>query len=386
VISLLSGVRVVDVSRLIPGAYATAKLADLGADVIKVEQPPRGDYLRDQDPRHDGVGLLYKVLNRGKRSIALDLGTDDGREAFEALVATADFFVENGRPGAAALTNTDYDSIRRIKPDIIYASVSGFGQTGPYRMLPSHGANMEALAGLVEIQEREDGTAAPPNIQIFMSSQAGGLHAALGMVAALEKRRRTGEGSYLDVACWEAGVSWQYGNLTHLANLGVRFAGSEGLGARYGCYRTKDERWVFFAAIEPKFWARFCAAIDRPDLAAQVDPDIPIDFGPDDPELRAGLAEALHSRTQAEWVEIAVEHQLPITPVLSAEELQDDPHVKEREVFVTVDGNGREPLVAMAIPIKVAGETFEIPRPDPVMGEHTDEVLAELGLRAANAP
>jgi crotonobetainyl-CoA:carnitine CoA-transferase CaiB-like acyl-CoA transferase len=388
-ISLLSGVRVVDVSRLIPGAYATAKLADLGADVIKVEQPPLGDYMRAQPPLHEGVGLLYKALNRNKRSVALDLKSDDGRAAFEALVASADLFIENGRPGAAARTATDYEAIRVIKPDIVYCSITGFGQTGPYRMLPSHGANMEALAGLVDIQEREDGTAEPPNIRIFMSSQAGAMHAALGMVSALERRRRTGEGAYLDVSCWEAGVNWQYGNLTSLANLGELFAGSEGLGPRYGCYRTKDDGWVFFAAIEPKFWQRFCAAIERPDLGERVDAGQSSDFGDDNDggALRASLAEALRSRTQAEWVELAIELQLPITPVLRPEDLHEDPHVREREVFVQVTGNnGHTPVEVLSLPIKVGGEHFEITRHEPAMGEHTGELLAELGLAEDVAP
>lgn len=378
--SLLEGVRVLDISRLIPGAYATAKLADLGADVIKIEQAPKGDYMRSQPPLVGDMSILYLALNRNKRSFLVDLDKPEERVAFEDLVRTADIFIEGARPGAMALIGCDYDSIRKLKPDIIYCSLSGYGQTGPYRMLPSHGANLEASAGFVEIQERPDGTSEAPNVRVFMASQSGGVHAALAMVAALENRRRTGEGAYLDVCGWDGAVSWMYGNLTSLANTGDLFPGSEGLGARYGAYRAKDGKWVMFAAIEPKFWLKFCKAVDRPELAAQVDLNKDTDFGSDNQEgLRAQLADVIAGRTQAEWVEFAIKEQLPLAPVLTPRDLLDNPHMQVREMLVkTPHPTTDDEVTLVALPIKVGGQEFEVRQPAPTLGQHNEEILGEL--------
>ncbi len=378
--SLLQGVRVVDVSRLIPGAYATAKLADLGADVIKVELPPRGDYMRSQPPQKDGLSILYQALNRNKRSIELDLASSRGRAGFEKLIRTTDIFVEGALPGGMARLGADSLSISLLKPDIIYCSITGYGQTGPYRMLPSHGANLEASAGLVLIEERSDGTAEPTNIRIFNSSQSGAMHAALAVVAALERRRRTGQGALLDIAGWDGAISWQYADLTCRANLGIPFPGSEGFGARYGAYRAKDGRWVMFAAIEPKLWIRFCGVVRRPDLAGWVDQSADTDYGSlSEGELRAELAQLIASRTQKEWTELAVQHQLPLAPVIHPQELLDDKNLTAREMLVeTVHPLTGGAIRLIAIPIKVDGESFEIIRPAPLYGQHTDEILDDL--------
>ena len=377
-LTLLNGVRVLDFSRLIPGGYATAKLADLGADVVKVEELPAGDYMRSVPPMYDGASLLYLALNRNKRSVALDFKTDAGRDAFEQLVRASDVFIESSRPGAMKRLGADYDSLRSLQPDLIYCSLSGFGQNGPYAHLPSHGANLEAAAGFVQIEQEEDGTARAPNIRVFMASQAGAMHAALAIVAALEKRHRTGEGSYLDVSCWDGAVSWQYGNLTCLANIGTLFPGSEGLGPRYGCYQTADGRWLFFGAIEPKFWMRFCDAIHRPDLRGRIDAGAAMDYGENDPGLGAEMVSAIGSRTQAEWVALAVQHQLPVAPVLRPDELLENDHVAARGVFVeTPHPSTGDPMRLMSLPLKVEGEVFEVERPAPALGEHTEQVLVE---------
>lgn len=378
--SLLEGVRVLDISRLIPGAYATAKLADLGADVIKIEQAPKGDYMRSQPPQVGEVSVLYLALNRNKRSFLVDLDKPEERATFEDLVRTADVFIEGARPGAMALIGCDYDSIRKLKPDIVYCSLSGYGQTGPYRELPSHGANLEASAGFVGIEELPDGTSEAPNLRVFMASQSGGVHAALAIVAALENRRRTGDGAYLDVCGWDGAVAWMYGNLTCLANTGDLFPGSEGMGARYGAYRAKDGKWVMFAAIEPKFWLKFCKAVGRPELASQVDLSKDTDFGSDDQDaLRRQLADVIAERTQAEWVDFAIEQQLPLAPVLTPQDLIDNPHMQDRKMLVkTAHPTTDDEVTLVALPIKVGGQEFEVRRPAPVLGQHNDEILGEL--------
>jgi len=377
VLSLLEGVRVLDLSRLVPGAYATSKLADLGADVIKVEVPPRGDYMRDIPPMHDGYSVLYEALNRNKRSVLIDPRTDAGREALDALVRTADVVLETGRPGGADAIGTDYERLRTVKPDLVYCSLSGYGQTGPYRDLPSHGANLEAAAGAAAMVVRDDGTADFPNIRTFVASQAGALHAALSIAAALLRRDRTGEGCFLDVCGFDAAVSWQYGNLACLANTGEVFPGSEGMGPRYGCYRTADDRWVFLAAMEPKYWRMVCEAGGRPDLGDRVDDALSLDWGDDD--LRPEIAAMIAGRTQAEWVALAIERELPVSPVNVVEDLLDDPHLQARDLMASAPTDTG--VVHMtAFPVRADDERFEVQRRAPSLGQHTDEVLGALDV------
>lgn len=385
--SLLSDIRIVDSSRLLPGAYATMKLADMGADVIKLELPPRGDYYRLIEPLQDGVGLLYMATNRNKRSLAIDIETADGRKTLERLLATADVFVEGSRPGAMAQLGLDYDSVRRIKPDIVYCSINGYGLDGPFAQMTAHGANLESTSGFLAVEMHPDGTATVPNIRTFMASQAGGTHAALGIAAALVKRGRTGAGAYIAVSCWEAAVSWQYGNLTCLANLGSLFPGSEGLGPRYGCHRALDGKWVFVGLVEPKFWIRFSRAVGREDLVGRVHEGQAADFGADDAGLYGEISAIVATRTQDEWVHLAIEHELPIAPVLTVEDLVDHPQTTSQGVLAgTVNSRTGAPLRFTKTPVNVVGEEYRIVRPAPEYGQHTDEILAELDGPARPRP
>jgi crotonobetainyl-CoA:carnitine CoA-transferase CaiB-like acyl-CoA transferase len=350
--------------------------------VIKVELPPNGDYMRDMPPMHDGFSVLFEVLNRNKRSIKLDPRTDRGRAVLHALVRSADVVLEGGRPGAMASLGADYESLRTIKPDLVYCSLTGYGQSGPYRDLPSHGANLDAAAGAAPIEIRDDGTADFPNIRVFVASQAGALHAALSISAALVRRERTGSGCFLDVCGFDAAVSWQYGNLACLANTGEIFPGSEGLGPRYGCYPTADHRLVFLAAMEPKFWRLVCEAAGHPELADRVDDSQPLDWGVDDDGLRPLIATMMAERPQSEWVALAIEQGLPVSPVNLVEDLPDDPHVRARELFSSTPDAA---VQMVAFPVKTDAGAFEVQRRAPSFGEHTDELLEELGCARSDA-
>ena len=381
-INLLDGVHVLDLSRLIPGAYATAKLADMGADVVKLEQPPRGDYLRLLPPTKGGVGLLYMNLNRNKRSVAVDLSSDEGYRTFESLVDWADVVVDGARPGASKRNRTDYESVRALKPNIIYCALSAYGQDGPYAQLPAHGAQMEATAGFIQLDENGPANQQIPNIRVFNATQAGGTHAALAIVSAMLRRERTGEGAFLDISCWDGAVSWLYGNLTTLANNGEEFAGSEGFGPRYGAYRASDGGWLTIGLIEPKFWIQFCEAIERPDLATRVDRTAAADYGESDEGLREELVAIFAARSQSEWVRIASERGLPLAPVVTPRQLLDNEHTRARHMLAsTTHPETGEPVTVVALPIKVAGCEFSVDRPAPRLGEHTDEVLAEISAR-----
>ncbi len=378
-IKLLSDIRVLDASRLIPGAYATSKLADMGADVIKIEQPPMGDYLRAIEPLMDDLGLYYMALNRNKRSILLDPRTDEGHEQFQKLVKTADVFIEGSRPGAMAKIGADYETLRAIKPDIIYCSLSAFGQSGPYSGLPAHGANLEGASGVLAPEIHEDGSATIPSVNMFMASQSGGTHAALAIVAALHQRDVTGEGSYLDVACWEGAVSWQYGNLAVIANLGVARRGTADAGPRYRCYQTSDGGWTFIGLVEPKFWKSFCDAVARPDLKERFDYTRATDFGLTDATLSQDLADLFLTRSTSDWTALAVEHQLPMAPIIRPEDLLTNEHAIARQMFAMYPHpKTGTPVKVLRIPLTVEGQSFEITRPAPQLGEHTKEILAEL--------
>jgi crotonobetainyl-CoA:carnitine CoA-transferase CaiB-like acyl-CoA transferase len=387
--SLLKDVRVLEASRLIPGAYAASRLADLGADVIKVESPPHGDYLRSIPPLMDGLSLYHIALNRGKRSVLIDTKTEAGRETLTRLVKSADIFIEGSRPGAMAAQGMDYDSLKKLKPDLIYCSLSAYGQNGPYKTLPAHGANMECAAGAVSVETTSDGRPFIPSIRAFTASQGGAIHAALAISAALFHRERTGEGSYLDVSGWDAAVSWQYKDLISLLNLGEELVGSFDKGGRYRPFACADGKWVMFAAIEPKFWRRFCEAAGRPDLSDKVAAESLVDFGEDDADDGVGLEleNIMVGKTQAEWIRLAVEYDIPVTPVVEIEDMPDNEHARARGTFLEVPHpETGAPTRLIAPPFRVGGETFEVTRPAPKLGEHNDEILAELDLMSIKRP
>jgi crotonobetainyl-CoA:carnitine CoA-transferase CaiB-like acyl-CoA transferase len=377
-IDLLKGVRVLDLSRLLPGAYATSRLADFGADVVKVEQPPHGDYLRSMPPLKDGVGVLYMEHNRNKRSIELNLSTSDGYATFRRLVQWADVVVDGARPGALQRVRADYDSVARMKPATVYCAVSGFGQDGPYAALPAHGGQLEASVGLVDVGEDGPSTHSK-GPRIFHSIQSAGAHAALAILAGLVRRDRTGEGCFLDVSCWDCGVAWGHASLATIANTGEDFLGPEPFGARSSCYKTSDGRWVTVGFIEPQFWEKFCIAVERNDLANASDPQMPAVWDQGEEGLRAQLEGIFSSRSQSSWVRLAAELSLPIAPVLTPRELLNNEHARARKIFApSKHPDTGETVTIIAPPVKVSGSDFEVQLPSPRRGQHTQQIIAEL--------
>lgn len=388
---LLEGVRVVEAAMLLVGDYLGALLGDEGADVIKLEQPGTGDYMRDLlgefAPR---VSPAHVAVNRSKRSLALDLGSPAAREVFEALVASADVFITGFSSRTCQRLGFDYESVRKVKPDIVYCQATGFGAQGPYADLPTHGLMLNALGRRPDLAV-EDGvvrvTGMPPDAPGFI---VGPLYAAYAVAAALWRRTKTGEGAYLDVACSDAVVA--AANLYVAASLNEERlvpdssvpAIPEGApvgGARLDYYQTKDGGFLFFCCIEEKFWRAFCLAVDRPDLADTHDGK-PVDFGTGDDELSAALRDLFRARTLAEWMELVVELNIPVAPALLVDEAPDDPHFKAREIFVEDDHPVAGALKVAGNPVRLAGRTFAVVRHAPAVGEQTDEVLEELGYGA----
>jgi crotonobetainyl-CoA:carnitine CoA-transferase CaiB-like acyl-CoA transferase len=399
---LLEGIRVLEVAVLFNGDVVGQHLGDLGADVIKIESPGRGDYLRDMlgqiVPHHSPAHLQ---VNRNKRSITLDTRTDAGRDVFWRLFDTADVFVDGLLAGACDRMGIGYTTQRARKPGIVYCHCSGFGDAGPYRAIPTHGQMMNAAAGAVRVAIDGDGLVRQRTNDALMHGTSGGgdgttaaaVHAALRTAAALVRRDRTGEGAYLDTAGADAVIAqgwigavygWNEERLTD--RTGLRPAGAPVFSsARYQYYETADHRYVLFCAIEPKFWQRFCTAVGRPELAGTAVPDAaPVDFAHGDEQLRRLLQDVFHTRTQHEWVELAIAEDIPLGPAhQTVDDLRDDEHLRARNIIVDGEHPVAGPFSYVGSPVIVDGEPFEVNRPAPTLGQHTDEVLSELGLERA---
>jgi crotonobetainyl-CoA:carnitine CoA-transferase CaiB-like acyl-CoA transferase len=376
---LLHGLRVLDLSRLLPGPFATLVLADLGADVVRVEEPGGGDWLRRHPPLQGEMNGAFHALNRNKRSITVDLRRPEGAAAFRRLARTADAVVESFRPGVLDRLGIGWEALHRENPRLVLCSISGYGQDGPYALRAGHDLDYCAIAGVLATNGP---AAAPVPLGVQVADVAGGAWpAAAGVLAALLGRARTGAGAHVDVSMTEGalamlamplGMAWSRG--APLARGGELLDGSR---ACYRVYRTKDGKHVAFGALEPKFFAGFCAAVERPDLAASQ-----WDDGGRGPvaELEAIFA----GRTRAEWAAFAERHDVCLAPVLEGDEPRQDPQLRARGAFLEVPApaeGGAVPQVAT--PIRVRGGDAIPLRPAPRAGEQTDEVLAEAGFSRA---
>jgi crotonobetainyl-CoA:carnitine CoA-transferase CaiB-like acyl-CoA transferase len=396
--ALLDGVRVLEVAVLFNGDVLGQHLGDLGADVVKIESPGRGDYLRDMlgqiGPHHSPAHLQ---VNRNKRSVTLDVRTEAGRDVFWRLLDGADIFVDGLLAGACDRMGIGYEAQKARKPSIVYCHCSGFGATGPYADVPTHGQMMNALAGAVTLATDPDGVVRTTANEALMAGTSGGgdgttaaaVHGALRAVAALVRRDRTGLGAYLDTAGADAVIAqgwigavygWNESRLTD--RRGLRPPGTPPLSsARYQYYATGDGRFVLFCAIEHKFWRRFCEQVGRPDLVeAASEQDGPVEFAHGDLDLRRRLQEIFLTRSQADWVRLAIEADLPLGPAhQGVAALRDDPHLASRQIVVEGEHPGAGPFTYVGSPVIVDDEPFQVRRPAPELGEHTREVLGELG-------
>jgi crotonobetainyl-CoA:carnitine CoA-transferase CaiB-like acyl-CoA transferase len=398
---LLRGVRVLEAAMLLNGDYLGVLLGDLGADVIKLEMPGRGDYLRDmlgQLTPHNSPAHVQ--VNRNKRSLTLDLRSTDGLEVFFDLLATADVFIDGFVAGACDRLGIGYDVQRGAKPDIIYCHYSGFGATGPYSGIPTHGQMMNSLAAGIPVRMEADGLVHHYDADEPMGgtrsggdgTAAGGAHAALHVAAALVRRDRTGQGAYLDAAGsdgviasgWMAAV---YGlndeRITDRRNL--REPGQPPhSGPKYQWYQTSDDRFILFCCIEEKFWQRFCELVGADDLKQRSHDESPIDFSHADQDLRRRLQDLFRTRTQAEWVALAAAEHLPIGPAhQGVRALADDPHLAARTILVEGSHPDAGAFTYVGEPVIVDEQRFTVERPAPSLGQHSDEVLLELGYGEA---
>jgi crotonobetainyl-CoA:carnitine CoA-transferase CaiB-like acyl-CoA transferase len=329
-----------------------------------------------------GLNLMHLRWNRGKKSLSLDLKRTEGRALLHRLVARSDVVVDGLRAGAAARCGADYPTLGGVNPALVYCSLSGAGQSGPYARLATHGVAYDAYAGLAPPVTHADGSPRlGPHTQVGML--AAPLYAAMAVCAALVRARRTGTGCRLDVAELDAAASWKADEIDGTLN-GARVDIRDMTDAvRYQYYRTADDRVILFQASERKFWRNFCAAVGRLDLY-EAKPGAEFgDHAAGDEALRAELTAIFATRTRAEWVRLFIEHDVPGGPVHAGGELPADEHFAARELLFAQAHPVAGPLRHFGTPVKVAGEAFSA-APAPAVGEHTDEVLRTvLGLPAA---
>jgi crotonobetainyl-CoA:carnitine CoA-transferase CaiB-like acyl-CoA transferase len=371
----LAGIRVLDLTRLLPGAMATLHLADMGADVIKVEDTEAGDYSRTMGRVRDGVSDSFRVLNRNKRAMRLDLKQARGREAFLRLARRADVVVEGFRPGVVAKLGVGYDAVAAVNARIVYCSISGYGQDGPYAQRAGHDVNYTGYAGIGD----QIGTAEGPVLPNFQIADllGGALVPVMGILAALIDARSSGRGRYVDVAMTDAALAHAVFPLLGYLERGApprRGTGMlDGGLPCYNVYRTKDGRFMAVGALERKFWSTLCDILGCTDLEEKH-----IVYGGEAERVKRRLAEIFASRTQREWTEVFARADCCVSPILDIGEALSNEQLRARKMVV--DGGG---LSQFALPLKFSEFEFAVERPAPAAGEHTEEVLREAGYRDA---
>jgi len=375
----LTGLRVLDLSRLLPGPYATLVLADLGATVVKVEEPDGGDYVRQMPPERDGVGALFYGLNRNKRSLALNLKTPEGRDALKRLVRTHDVLVESFRPGVMDKLGVGEAVLRAENPRLIYCAISGYGQTGPDRLKAGHDLNYVARAGLLGYGGEADGAPAFPGVQ--MGDIGGGsLFALVGILAALHERERTGVGRLVDVSMTDGATAFLHMHLAARLFMGEQGGplqrGREALNGGYACYglyRTADGRWLAVGALEPKFFMGVLERLGRMDLMEDA-------YAPGEAGLRvkAELTRLFAEHPMAYWQERFAGTDLCVEPVAEGDQVLADAQLRARGLFVDVEDArlGRK-VTHLLTPLRMGPTPVQ---PPPALGEHSREVLTEAGF------
>lgn len=367
----LNGIRVLDLSRMLPGPYCSMMLADLGAEVIKIEEPKIGDPTRHSPPMIDGRSATFLQVNRNKKSIALDLKQPEGRDLFLKLASTADCVLEQFRPGVVERLGVDYSAVAAVNPKVVYCSLTGFGQNGPHRERSGHDLNYLALSGVLGLTTDEHGKPVIPGVQV--ADLAGGMIAAFAMLAALLARERTGRGQYIDVSMFDVMLSMlPVPAAHHFAGKTIEVGGKYALSGAYpfySVYETSDEKFMTLGALEPKFWANFCVKAGREDLISRQ-----FDSGGERESLFEEVRAIFKSQTQEEWITKMSDADCCCEPVLSMSEAFDHAQTRAREMI-------HEPASKqLGFSYKMSDTPPHSLTPAPMLGEHTDELLREIGF------
>jgi alpha-methylacyl-CoA racemase len=375
----LSGLRILDLTRLLPGGFCTLLFADMGAEVLKVEDTGMGDYVRWAPPYYEGAedsakSALYLSLNRGKRSIRLNLKDEQGREVLFRLVREYDVLIEGNRPGVMDRLGVGYERLAQENPALVYCAITGYGQDGPYRDRSGHDMNYLGLVGLLGLTGEKDGPPVQAAGQIA-DLGGGGLMAAFSILAALRERDQSGKGQFVDVSMADGALSW-------LAMVAGRYfaeqvsprRGDLELAGRLICYRPYacSDGWVTLGALEPKFWQAWCRGVAREDLIEKQ-------FEAPGSDAHAEVERIFLERTRDEWQAFASQHDCCLEPVLDLDEALESELVRAREMVVELDQPGTEGVKQLGFPVKFSRTPAGPQGPGPVLGADTEEVLGEAG-------
>jgi alpha-methylacyl-CoA racemase len=374
----LEGIRILDLTRLLPGGYATLLLADLGADVVKVEEPGKGDYIRWTPPIVGDFSAAHIALNRNKRSLTLNLKTDPGRAAFLRLVESFDVVIESFRPGVMDRLGLGWGALRERSERLVYCAISGYGQDGPYSLMAGHDDNYIGYAGVLSIIGEEGRRPVLPGVQVG-DLAGGGMAAVAAILAALLRRASTGAGDFCDISMMDGAVSWLS---IHAADFVATKQEPQRelmhLSGLYPCYRVYPaaDGWITVGALEPQFWAALCESIDRPDLAGDA-----FATGPRRSEVISELEELFSTRTRAAWMDHFADRDVCVGPVKSFGEAFADPQVRARGMVFESEVESVGGWTHIGNPLKV-GETRKagLRLQPPRLGEHTEDVLIGAGF------
>lgn len=372
----LSSLKILDFSTLLPGPFGAMLLADMGAEVLRVEAPQRPDMVRQLQPQADGTSTWHAVLNRNKRSIALDLKQPGAVEVVRRLVTDGgyDIVLEQFRPGVMDRLGVGYEALSAHNPRLIYCAITGYGQDGPYKDRAGHDINYLALSGMMAHSGTQAG--GPPPLGAQFADIGGAMSAVVGILAAVIQRQQTGQGQLVDVAMLDTAVAWHSHAISHYLAAGeapTRESWALNGGGFYGYYETEDGRFLSVGSLEPKFWHGFCAAIARSDL-------VPLATDPAaQPQLKQAIAAAIRGKPLAAWQAVFAELDVCVEPVLSVPEMLAHSQVQARGLVVDVplpDGGTQKQIGS---PLKFSGSQAEYRGVGTAVGAHTDDVLAEIG-------
>lgn len=374
----LQGIRILDLTRLLPGPLGTMLMADMGAEVIKIEDPNAPDYVRVFPPFVGGESVNYLAYNRSKKSMLLDYKSEEGKTIFLDLVKTADVVIEQFRPNYLEKWGIDYPKARLVNPNIIYVSVTGYGQTGPYAHLAGHDLNYISYAGVLGITGEKDSAPIIPGVQL--ADIAGGSYmSVIATLAALHARTQTGVGQHVDVSMTDAvmpllSVSYGIYAATNQAPQRGTLPLSGGM-PNYGIYECKDKKYVALGTLEPKFWGKFCDLTHKPDWKMFMLPQ-------NDEQLHSFknlIGSLFLEQNQNEWVSFGLQHDLLISPVYGLEDLENDPHLQARKMIIETEHPKAGKLKSIGVPLKFSETEAHPAWAAPTLGEDTEDILRELG-------
>ncbi|TDV54927.1 CaiB/BaiF CoA transferase family protein [Actinophytocola oryzae] len=376
----LEDLTVIDLTQVMAGPFCCQLLGDLGADVIKVE-PPRGDATREATGHRlpHGESAAFLAVNRNKRGISVDLRSNGGLEAFRRLARDADVVVESFRPGVARRLGVDYESLRRDNERLVHASVSGFGQTGPYANRPGYDLIAQAMSGIMSVTGDPDGP--PTKSGVPVADLSAGLLCAVGILSALHSRTVTGRGQAVDTSLYDAALAmsvWETAELWATGEAPTRLGSAHRINAPYEAFPTRDGH-LTVGANNARLWDRLCVALDRPDLFADPRFATNDDRVRNRAALRGELAETLSTKDTDAWVELLLGAGVPAGPIRDYRQSCADPHTLAREMVVELDHPVEGRVHALGVPVKLSGTPGTIRRTPPSLGEHTDELLRAAG-------